>query len=91
MAKIVAQGDAWSYRASGNTEYVYGTNHPKLFLRQLPEGLVVVRSYVEGGETMVEMVRDGLVLRQWYKHSPITTRQASLLVNRFLADMEPTT
>lgn len=74
-------------RAQRETELVDFSENPMVFLRYMRQGLVVVRSYPDEKLAAVEMVRDGYRWRRWYEHSPITTRQAARLVNRFLRDM----
>jgi hypothetical protein len=84
---IVADGPMQIYRATGETWYMDGTDRPKIYVRLMPGGMALVASYVEDGQAVVRMVVDGMSYHNWYNTSPITTRQAALLVNRFLRDL----
>lgn len=87
MAKIEPDGPMQTWKAHGDTWFIDGTDRPKVFIRQLPEGMIVVTSYVEDGQTRVHTVLDGHSFSRWYNTSPITTRAAALLVNRFMKDI----
>lgn len=86
MARIKSSSRFQISRARGYTGEIRIGVDAKIFLRHMRQGLVVVRSYVEDG-SLVEMVRDGYTWWRWYDYTPITARQAALLVNRFIADM----
>lgn len=85
--KIKANNAPVIYKARGQTELKDDTDSVLLFVRYMPQGLVLVRSYPSEGGSAVEMVRDGYIWWRWYEYAPISTRQAALLVNRFLSDM----
>lgn len=74
-------------KAQGDTECIAQSANSMVFLRYMRQGLVVVHTCPDDGRAVVEMVRDGYHWLRRYEHAPITTRQASLLVNRFIADM----
>lgn len=63
-------------------------NASAMFIRFTPRGVVLVRSYYEDDETLVETIIDGRQYRRWYKHGLITARAATLLVNRFFHDID---
>lgn len=88
---IKPDGDLIAYKASGSNVYTIelpDSSQDACFLRYTPLGLVLVRSYYPEGATLVEAVFGGVVYRQWYKHILGSNRAASLLVNRFISDVD---
>lgn len=85
--KVKANNAPIVYKARRQTELKDDGNGVLVFVRYMPQGLVLVRSYLSEGGAAVEMVRNGYIWWRWYDYAPVSTRQAALLVNRFMRDM----
>lgn len=51
-------------------------------------GIILVTTHPRDGMTKCECIIGNALHQRWYYHTVSTTRQAALLVNRFLADLE---
>ena len=51
-------------------------------------GIILVTAHPRDGMTKCECIIDGALHERWYYHTVSTTRQAALIVNRFLADLK---
>ncbi len=86
MSKIKPTSALGIVRADGEVELIDTGGYPLIFVRHSSRGLVIVRSYPNDGDASVETIIQGAHWSRIYNHSPITTRQAALLINRFFKD-----
>jgi hypothetical protein len=90
---IEPASDLLEYKVSGASIHTIeiaetDLNKCAVFVRYTPQGIVLVRSYFEERETMVQTISNGRQYSRWYKHGLITSRAASRLVSRFLGDID---
>jgi len=58
------------------------------YIRYTVRGLVLVRSYYEGNESLVQAIIGRREYQRWYEPGAFTTRSAALLVTRFFRDID---
>ena len=51
-------------------------------------GIILITSHPHDGMTRCKCITNNKLHQRWYRHVVSTTRQAAILANRFLADLE---